>query len=86
MKEPQKCRIRIKGLMNHSWSGWFENFNICHRNGETILSGTVPDQSALHGLLNKIRDLGIELISVELHDSDGGNHRRIDPRGAASCE
>jgi len=58
--------IRIKGCLDDSWSDWFDGLSIkanadC---AETILSGEVTDQAALHGLLNKIRNLGLQLIGL----------------------
>lgn len=58
--------IRIKGHLENRWNEWFEGLTITmEANGETLLTGTVADQSALHGLLRKVRDLGIPLISVK---------------------
>jgi len=57
--------IRIKGHLDESWADWFDGMRIRHEdNGETLLSGSLPDQAALHGVLNRLRDLGIQLISV----------------------
>ena len=57
--------IRIDGHLGHQWTDWFEGLSITlERNGETLLTGPVVDQAALHGLLRKVRDLGIPLISV----------------------
>ena len=61
--------IRIKGHLDKSWSDWFDGLALTHEaNGETLLTGSLPDQAALHGLLNRLRDLGIQLISVNLVD------------------
>ncbi len=58
-------QIRIKGHLDSQWTGWFEEMNISlDENGETLLTGPVADQSALHGLLKKVRDLGMPLLSV----------------------
>jgi len=58
--------IRVKGHLAPHWSGWFEGFAIALKdNGETLLSGPVVDQAALYGVLMKIRDLGLPLISVK---------------------
>ena len=58
-------RIRIKGHLSHDWSDWFGGLTITlEDNGETLITGSVVDQSALHGLLRKIRDLGLPLVSV----------------------
>ncbi|MEQ8671861.1 MAG: hypothetical protein RLP44_05305 [Aggregatilineales bacterium] len=63
--EPGHYEIRIKGHLDKKWADWFEGLTITlEDNGETLLSGTVVDQAALHGLLKKIRDLGLLLISV----------------------
>jgi hypothetical protein len=58
-------RIRLKGHLNSRWIDWFEGLTISlEDNGETLLTGPVVDQAALHGLLKKVRDLGMQLISV----------------------
>jgi hypothetical protein len=57
--------IRIKGHLDDRWAGWFEGLTLTQEaNGETLLSGSVVDQAALHGLLRKVRDLGLPLVSV----------------------
>ena len=63
--EPMICRIRIKGHLGHHWSDWFEGLAITlEDNGETLMTGPVADQAALHGLLKKVRDVGMPLLSV----------------------
>jgi hypothetical protein len=58
-------QIRIKGHLGHQWTDWFEGLTITlEENGETLLTGPVVDQAALHGLLRKVRDLGMPLLSV----------------------
>ena len=58
-------QIRLKGHLGHQWTDWFEGLTITREdNGETLLAGPVVDQAALHGLLRKVRDLGMVLISV----------------------
>lgn len=58
-------QIRIKGHLDSQWSDWFEGLTITlEDNGDTLLIGPVIDQAALHGLLKKVRDLGMPLISV----------------------
>lgn len=62
---PTDYQIRIKGHLAPEWSDWFEDLHISlEAGGETLLSGPVPDQAALHGILKKVRDLGMPLISV----------------------
>ena len=58
-------RIKLKGHLDHNWSNWFEPMAITTEGSETILSGPVADQAALHGLLIRIRDLNLTLVSVE---------------------
>jgi len=57
--------IRIRGHLDARWAAWFEGLTVTRgEKGETLLSGPVADQAALHGLLRKVRDLGMPLISV----------------------
>ncbi|MBL8116057.1 MAG: hypothetical protein JNJ78_00895 [Anaerolineae bacterium] len=63
--ESRYYEIRIKRHLDERWSDWFEGMTITLAdNGETLLTGPVADQSALYGLLKKVRDLGMELLSV----------------------
>ncbi len=63
--QPLSYEIRIKGHLSPHWTGWFEGFTIkLEDNGESLLTGTVSDQAALYGLLKKVRDLGMPLLSV----------------------
>ena len=58
-------RIRVKGQLDRRWSDWFNGFTITYpTDDETFLDGRVADQAALHGLLAKIRDLGLSLLSI----------------------
>lgn len=57
--------IRIKGYLNPNWSDWLEGLSVTSQdNDETLLSGSLPDQAALYGVLAKIRDLNLVLMSV----------------------
>jgi len=56
--------IRIQGRLDERWSTWFDELNLSHEDGTTVLRGPVTDQAALHGLLHKLRDLGLPLLSV----------------------
>ena len=63
--------IRVKGRLGEEWTAWFEGLTITpEENGETLLTGSVVDQSALHGLLKKVRDLGMPLLSVNRNEAD----------------
>ena len=68
--EPVRYELRLQGVLDDRWSAWFEGLRVSSdEHGETTIAGPVADQAALHGLLAKVRDLGLPLLSV----------RRIDP-------
>jgi hypothetical protein len=74
--EPELYEIRIEGHLDGRWADWFGGLTITlEEDGNTLLTGTVIDQAALHGLLRKVRDLGMPLLSV--------NRPRPDPADAA---
>jgi hypothetical protein len=65
LDEPMVYQIRIEGHLDRRWTDWFGGMTITLKdNGDTLLAGPVVDQAALHGLLRKIRDLGMPLISA----------------------
>ena len=67
-----RVEIRVKGQLNEHWSEWLEDLAIIHtEHGETLLTGLVADQAALHGLLAKVRDLGLPLLSVNSTEVEG---------------
>jgi hypothetical protein len=71
---PLVYQIRIKGHLGQQWTEWFEGLTITlEDNGDTLLTGPVIDQAALHGLLKKVRDLGMPLLSVDPVNSDQGD-------------
>jgi hypothetical protein len=73
---PEYYEIKIKGQLDPRWTEWFAGLELSHLNtDETLLSGMLPDQSALHGLLERIRDLNLTLVSVT---SDGPSTERSD--------
>ena len=62
---PEYYEIKIKGHLDPGWADWFAGLELTHLEGEeTLLAGSLPDQTALHGLLERIRDLNLNLISV----------------------
>ena len=64
-EQPMVYQIKIKGHLVPQWTDWFEGLTITlEEGGDTLLTGTVIDQAALHGLLKKVRDLGMPLLSV----------------------
>jgi hypothetical protein len=72
-------QIRVKGSLDETWADWFDGFSITPQSsGETVLTGPVRDQAALHGLLSKIRDLGLPLVGVELIEgqNSGGKEKQ----------
>jgi hypothetical protein len=58
-------QIHIQGILDASWSDWFEGFSISVQGDETLLAGAVIDQAALHGILTKLNHLGLPIICVE---------------------
>jgi len=65
-RKPEEYRIHIQGHLDPQWSDWFEQMTLTHNaDGTTTLTGLVVDQAALYGLLDKLRDLGVQLISVQ---------------------
>ena len=69
--EPGIYEIRLKGHLDNKWAEWFEGLTIMlEEDGNTLLTGPVVDQAALHGLLKKVRDLGMPLVSVSPVEPD----------------
>lgn len=69
--ESQVYQIRVKGHLDNSWSEWFEGLSMTHEeDGTTVLTGPLADQPALYGLLLKIRDLGLPLVSANHIEPD----------------
>ena len=64
-QEPDRYAIRVKGHLADRWAAWFDGMTLTRRpDGTTVLDGPVADQSALHGLLRKVSDLGLPLVSL----------------------
>jgi len=69
----RSVEIKINGVINEEWGQWFSGLNIhALESGETILSGTVQDQAALYGFIARLRDLGLQLISIHSEELDQG--------------
>jgi len=60
----KKVKIEIKGILNKEWADSFQNMTFGYEGSNTILTGLVEDQSAFHGILNRIRDLNLTLVSI----------------------
>lgn len=74
---PAWYEIRVDSTLDSRWEAWFDGLQVSSDGGETVVSGLIPDQPALHGLLAKVRDLGLCLISVR-RAGPGDRHA---PRG-----
>ena len=62
---PEYYEIKIKGHLDQTWSNWFAGMTLTHlKDNQTRLSGMLPDQAALHGLIERIRDLNLVLVSI----------------------
>lgn len=69
----QFFEIRVEGHLDKSWADWLDGFTITHtEEGETILTGEIKDQAQLYGMLSKLRDLGINLVSLNLYPKESG--------------
>jgi hypothetical protein len=68
---PVHYQIRVKGVLDRRWAAWFDDLQVASdERGQTTIAGPVVDQAALHGLLTKVRDLGLELLEVRRSDPD----------------
>lgn len=77
--QPKFFQIRIQGHLSQQWMNWFDGLVITlEEDGNTLLSGPVVDQSALHGILKKIRNLGMPLLSVNSVDPDQATNANTD--------
>ncbi len=65
-------QIHVQGCLDDHWTGWFEGMDLTRNEAQntTTLTGTLPDQAALHGILARIRDLGLPLVSLERRDKE----------------
>ena len=77
---PEYTEIKIRGHLDPHWSDWFAGLQLTHLEGnETLLAGPLPDQAALHGLLERIRDLNLTLISLTSGAGNGSVNSRPNP-------
>ena len=67
--QPTVYQIRVSGHLDARWADWFEGLTITLDGGDTLITGPVVDQAALHGLLKRVRDLGMPLVSVSPAES-----------------
>ena len=78
---PGQYEIRLKGHLHSRWATWFDGLSLTNESdGTTIIGGPVADQAALYGLLQKVRDLGLPLVSVTQVQPDQPNAPAIEPR------
>jgi hypothetical protein len=79
--EAAHYEIRLRGHLEARWAAWFDGMTLSHeKDGSTILSGPIVDQAALHGLLQKVRDTGVPLVSVTHTDPDHPRAPGLEPR------
>ena len=79
--EVGQYEVRLKGRLDPRWSAWFDGLSLTEdSDGTTVIHGSVVDQAALHGLLQKVRDLGLPLVSVTRVDPNHPAVHRFDPR------
>ena len=78
---PGLYEIRVKGHLDSRWAAWFDGLTLTHESdGTTLIHGPVVDQAALHGLLQKVRDVGLPLVSVTRVEPDQRDVPTTDPR------
>jgi hypothetical protein len=77
---PGRYEIRLKGHLQPRWARWFDDMTVTnHEDGTTAVCGAVVDQAALHGLLNKVRDIGLPLVSVVRVPADTSSAAPAEP-------
>jgi hypothetical protein len=69
-QSPRYYEIRVEGILGDRWTAWFDGLQISSEGGQTVICGRLADQPALHGVLAKVRDLGLSLICVRWLDPD----------------
>ena len=82
---PDGTRSVSRGQLHARWAAWFDGWSLTNENdGTTVISGPVLDQAALHGLLQKVRDIGLPLISVQQIDPHHPGQPTVAPQGSPS--
>jgi len=83
--EARRYEIRLAGHLDAHWASWFDGLAVSHQgDGTTVISGSVADQAALHGLLQRVRDLGLPLVSVTQVDTDQADAPTAAPTGSSN--
>ena len=82
-REAGRYEIRLMGHLDARWAAWFDGLTVRQeRDGTTVIRGLVADQAALHGLLQRVRDLGLPLVSVKQVEPDPAGNTTTEPRSA----
>ena len=80
-REAGRYEIRLRGHLDGRWAAWFDGLSLSHQSdGTTIMHGPIADQAALHGLLQRVRDVGLPLVSVIRLEPDQPGDPTTDPR------
>lgn len=75
-----RYEIRLAGRLHERWAAWFDGLSVVQSDdGTTVISGPIADQAALHGLLQRVRDLGLSLVSVERLEPDRSDRPALPP-------
>jgi len=74
-RSPAQYEITVEGILDQRWTAWFEGLHLKSEGSQTVIWGSLPDQPALHGVLVKVRDLGLCLISVRRLNPDDAGER-----------
>ena len=83
--EAGRYEIRLKGHLDDRWAAWFDGLSLSQQSdGTTVISGPLPDQAALHGLLQKVRDIGLPLVSVSCVEPDRPGPPTANPRSPSA--